>query len=254
MHYFLKTLVFVASVLLVFTYIAYSIPSQPSLPPEEGSIDFEAVKTKNDLVFLGQKIFFGKGKCALCHTLSGEGGRCPNLAGIGAKLSRDFIYESLTNPQAFVYKQYQYNPPKHFGAVMPAVNKPPIGLSDNELLAVIAFIQSTGGPEYVTVDPSELVKPAEAVIMVAGDPKRGASVFRKLGCRNCHGESKIQSKEKIISDLVPKSQQGNAIFLLGALQESRTADHKGFSARLSLSDLNDLAGYLAGFKTVTEDM
>lgn len=253
MHYFLKVFIFVASVLLVFSYIAYSIPSQPSIPPKEGGIDFEAVKTKNDLVFLGQKIFFGKGKCALCHTLSGEGGRCPNLAGIGAKLSREFIYESLTNPQAFVYKQYQYNPPKHFGAEMPAVNKAPIGLNENELLAVIAFIQSTGGPEYVTVEPSELVKPVEAVIM-AGDPKRGSSVFGKLGCRNCHGESKIQSKAKIISDLVPGSQSGNPIFLMGALQESTTTDHKGFSARLSVKDLNDVVAYLAGFRTVSEDM
>jgi cytochrome c553 len=173
---------------------------------------------------------------------------------VGAKLSREFIYESLTQPSAFIYKQYQYSPPKAFGAQMPPINKPPIGLSENELLAVIAFVQSTGGQEYVTVDPSELVKPAEAVIMVSGDPNQGRAVFGKLGCGNCHGETKSQSKAKEVSDLLPKSQQENAIFLMGALQETTTSDHKGFSARLSVKDLNDLTAYLGQFKTVSEDM
>jgi len=254
MHYFLKTLIFVASVLLIFSYIAFSIPSQPSVPPEEGTLDFEAVKTKNDLVSLGQKIFFGKGKCALCHTVGGEGGRCPNLAGVGAKLSREFIYESLTQPQAFVYKQYQYSPPKPFGAQMPQINKPPIGLSENEILAVISFVQSTGGREYVTVDPSELVKPVEAMVTVSGNPKEGRAVFNKLGCGDCHGETKAQSKAKDVSALLPKSQKGNPVFLMGSLQEGTTSDHKGISARVSVKDLNDITAYLAQFKAVSEDL
>lgn len=254
MHYFLKTVVFVASVLLVFSYIAYSIPSSPSLPPEEGGIDFEAVKTKGDLVSLGQKIFFGKGKCALCHTIGGEGGRCPNLAGVGAKLSREFLYESLTQPEAFIYKQYQYSPPKPFSAVMPAINKAPIGLDENELLAVIAFLQSTGGQEYVTVDPSELVKPADAVMTVVGDSSRGRSVFNREGCAGCHGETKAQSKNKVASALIPKRQEGSALFLMGALQEGKEPNHRGFSSRLSLNDLNDITAYLTGIKPVSEDM
>jgi mono/diheme cytochrome c family protein len=142
--------------LLVFTYLSYSVPQKVSLPPKKVEFDPSQIKTKDELVKAGQKIFFGKGQCALCHTLEpSEMARAPNLQGVGAKLTREFIYESLTQPQAFLYKQYEVAGfPGPFPTKMPAINKPPVGLSDPELLAVMAFVQSLGGD--VTVEPEEL--------------------------------------------------------------------------------------------------
>jgi mono/diheme cytochrome c family protein len=254
MHYFLKTLFFVAGVLLFFSYIAFSIPSRPSLPPEEGKINFAEVKTKDDLVSLGQKIFFGKGQCALCHSIGpSETARCPNLAGIGAKLSREFIYESLTQPSQYIYKQYEFSPAKPFAAQMPQINKPPIGLSENELLAVIAFVQSTGGREYVTVDPSELVKPAAQVLVASGDASKGQTIYKNLGCAKCHG---IDGKkgEAGAPGLQLLAQKKDPLQLLSALQGGPPSKHQGFDARLTVKDLNDLMAYLAQFKAMPQPL
>ena len=78
----------------------------------------------------------------------------PDLQGIGAKLKREFIYESLTQPQSYVYRDYHTSPSKPFPATMPAIDKPPVGLSEPELLAVLGFVQSLGGE--VTVRPEEM--------------------------------------------------------------------------------------------------
>jgi len=115
----------------------------------------EAISSDKDLIEAGQKIFFGRGQCALCHTLSGEGrGKCPDLQNAGGRLTREFIYETLTDPEAYVKLDFEAAAPKKFPARMPAIDKPPIGLTKQELLMVISFIQSQGGK--VTVSPAEL--------------------------------------------------------------------------------------------------
>ena len=50
----------------------------------------------------------------------------------------------------------------------PYINKNPIGLSNNEILSVIAFLQQMSG-ESITVSPSEIVQPVKtaAVMQVA---------------------------------------------------------------------------------------
>ena len=48
----------------------------------------------------------------------------------------------------------------HGWPVSPLINKPPIGLSDQEILTVIAFLQSNGGKVTVTMDSK--VWPLEA--------------------------------------------------------------------------------------------
>ncbi|MEK6683244.1 MAG: cytochrome ubiquinol oxidase subunit I [Nitrospirota bacterium] len=155
---FLRAVAIACGFLIVFTFLSYQVPQQISPPPKKAEFDPLQIKTKDDLVKAGQKIFFGKGQCALCHTLEpSESERAPNLEGVGAKLTREFIYESLTQPQAFIYKIYETRgggPPDRFPAVMPVITKPPVGLSEHELLAVMAFVQSLGGE--VTINPEEL--------------------------------------------------------------------------------------------------
>jgi mono/diheme cytochrome c family protein len=153
---------FVMIVLGLFSLIALSVPQMASLPPAEEKFDVASIKTANDMAAIGQKIFFSKGQCALCHSIGpSESARCPDLKGIGAKLSREFIYESLTQPQAYIYLDYRHEgPPKEYPARMPHINKNPIGLTNNEILSVIAFLQQMSG-EPITVSPSEIEAPGQ---------------------------------------------------------------------------------------------
>jgi len=159
---FIRVVAFVTIVLGGFSLVALGVPQMASMPPAVEKFDVASIKEKKDLAAIGQKIFFGKGQCALCHTIGSSEGRCPDLKGVGAKLTREFIYESLTQPQAYVYKDYEHvGQPKFFPAKMPYINKKPIGLNHNEILAVIAFLQNMSGEE-VTINLSELEAPSSA--------------------------------------------------------------------------------------------
>src|SRR5687767_563622 len=165
---FARVIGFVAIVLGLFTLVALAVPQMASLPPAEEKFDIATVKTPTDMAAIGQKIFFSKGQCALCHSIGpSESARCPDLKGIGAKLTREFIYESLTQPQAYIYLDYRHEgPPKQYPARMPHINKNPIGLSNNEILSVIAFLQQMSG-EPITVSPSEIMQPTAAAMALA---------------------------------------------------------------------------------------
>lgn len=160
---FVRVVGFVAIVLGLFSLVALAVPQMASLPPAEEKFDLATVKTPADMAAIGQKIFFSKGQCALCHSIGpSESARCPDLKGIGAKLRKEFIYESLTQPQAYIYLDYRHEgPPKEYPARMPYINKNPIGLTKNEILSVIAFLQQMSG-EPISVSPSELEVPGQA--------------------------------------------------------------------------------------------
>jgi mono/diheme cytochrome c family protein len=174
---FVRVVGFVAIVLGLFSITALSVPQMASLPPAEEKFDVASIKTASDMAAIGQKIFFSKGQCALCHSIGpSESARCPDLKGIGAKLSREFIYESLTQPQAYIYLDYRHEgPPKEYPARMPFINKNPIGLSKNEILSVIAFLQQMSG-EPISVSPSEISQ-ASGVPAVPGKPEQTAAVI-----------------------------------------------------------------------------
>ncbi len=164
---FVRVVAFVALILGAFALVSLGIPQMASMPPAVEKFDVATIKDKRDLAGIGQKVFFGKGQCALCHTIGTSEGRCPDLKGVGAKLTREFLFESLTQPQAFVYMDYQHvGPAKPFPAKMPYINKNPIGLSRGEILAVIAFLQNMSGEE-ITVDPSEIEAP-KAIALSTG--------------------------------------------------------------------------------------
>jgi len=144
---FLRVIGFVAMVLGTFSLIALSVPQMASLPPAVETFDLASVKSPEDLASIGQKIFFSKGQCALCHSIGpSESARCPDLNGIGAKLAPEFLYESLTQPQAYIYLDFRHEGlPKEYPARMPYINKDPIGLTKQEIYSVIAFLQKMSG-------------------------------------------------------------------------------------------------------------
>ncbi|MGP0591717.1 c-type cytochrome [Nitrospira sp. T9] len=159
---FLRVLGFVAMVLGVFSLIALSVPQMASLPPAVETFDLASVKSPDDLASIGQKIFFSKGQCALCHSIGpSESARCPDLNGIGAKLSAEFIYESLTQPQAYIYLDFRHDGiPKEYPAQMPHIDQDPIGLSNQEIYSVIAFLQKMSG-EPISIKVEDIMETAQ---------------------------------------------------------------------------------------------
>ena len=246
MKNFMKVVLFVAAFLSLFAFIANQIPQQASLPPTVEKFDPSQIKSKDDLVKIGQKIFYDKGQCALCHSIGHSAtARCPNLEGVGGKLTREFIYESVTQPQAYTYMDYTYSPPKFFPARMPVINKPPIDLNNNELLSVMSFIQSQGGE--VTIDPSEIVvSDSGAALGKAGDPIAGQKVFVRMACAKCHAPGQFQAKS------AGKDEGMIRLAILdpnaGVRTDSRPV-HKGFDQAMSVRDFNDVTAYLGSLKT-----
>ena len=160
---FLRVVGFVAMVLGSFSLIALGVPQVASLPPAIEKFDLAKVKSPDDLAAIGQKIFFSKGQCALCHSIGpSHSARCPDLKGIGAKLSEEFLYESLTQPQAYIYLDFRHaTKPEEYPARMPHINKDPIGLTRPEIFSVIAFLQKMSG-EPISVKVEDVMEPQES--------------------------------------------------------------------------------------------
>jgi putative membrane-bound dehydrogenase-like protein len=56
----------------------------------------------------GKAVFAGAGTCAKCHIVNGEGKSVgPDLSGVGAKLSREALYESVLVPSAAISHSYE---------------------------------------------------------------------------------------------------------------------------------------------------
>src|SRR6266446_6770640 len=147
MRTFLKVFAFNILIIAFFLYVGNSIPQLRQDPPKELVLAADA--STEDFVRAGQDIFYGKGTCALCHEIGKKGERCPDLAGVGARAETrikeegyhgkatsgaEYIVESTMDPTAYVVEGYQ-------------PSMPPVGrqLSDLEVVAVVAFLQSQGG-------------------------------------------------------------------------------------------------------------
>jgi mono/diheme cytochrome c family protein len=133
-----------------YAYVGQMVPQKEVQPPKETAIGSDM--TTADMVKIGREIMDGKGICLTCHTVGKSGAlRFPDLAGIGGKAGTrvaglsdvEYLAQSLYEPTAFVVPGF---PP-----AMPAVNVPPIGLTDQEILCVIAALQSLGGTPTVTL-------------------------------------------------------------------------------------------------------
>jgi mono/diheme cytochrome c family protein len=134
-----------------YTLVGQLVPQKEVLPPKETVLAKEM--TPDDLVKAGQEIMNGKGICFTCHTLGKSGAlRYPDLQGIGARAGSrrpglsdvDYLAQSIYDPGAFIVPG--------FNPGMPVINKPPIGLTDQEIVAVIAYLQSLGGKVTVSLN------------------------------------------------------------------------------------------------------
>ncbi len=192
----LKIVLVVALTLAAYSLVASMIPQIESEVPEE--LHLSAGVTEDELIAAGERLYNGAGGCMACHGLGtrapyllrGEGGlgaigvRCgERVAGLSCK---EYLYQSLVDPRA--YEVEGYNP------IMPDARRL---LSEEQIWALVAFLESQGG--VVTVSAADL---EQAGVGQAAGPPTGApaatptsplaaatdpvELLNELGCLACH--------------------------------------------------------------------
>ncbi len=135
----------------LYTMVGQAVPQKEVHPPEVIEIALDV--SPEEMAEIGKGIFEGKGICNTCHTIGKSGAlRFPDLDGISGRAATriagyselDYFAETFYEPDIFIVEG--------FSAGMPAINKPPIGLTDGEILTVIAYLQTLGGAVTVTMD------------------------------------------------------------------------------------------------------
>lgn len=134
-----------------YTYVGQLVPQKEVHPPVEVALSKDMSGAEMQRV--GREIMEGKGLCFTCHTVGKTSGplRFPDLGGIGARAGQrvaglsdvEYLTQTLVEPDTFIVPG--------FNPGMPVINKPPIGLTDDEMRAVIAYLQSLGGTTTMTM-------------------------------------------------------------------------------------------------------
>lgn len=133
-----------------YTYVGQLVPQKEVHPPAEVAISKDM--KPDEMAKVGREIMEGKGLCFTCHTIGKQGPlRFPDLEGIDTRAASrvpglsdvDYFAQSIYDPGKFIVPG--------FNPGMPVINKPPIGLTDDEILAVIAYLQTLGGKTTVTM-------------------------------------------------------------------------------------------------------
>lgn len=198
----LKIFGFTVLVLAFYAYVGQMVPQERKNPPQ--TTELSADMSTEEMVDVGQGIFENKGTCQTCHAVvEGEGtGRFPNLHDIGAIAADrrenyddvEYLAESMYEPNAYVVEGYT--------PAMPQVNQPPIDLSDREIKAIIAYLQSLGGTPSITMETTlkyesddgasaESAAPASAPsetesAAASPTPATAEEVFNEYLCNTCH--------------------------------------------------------------------
>ncbi len=158
-----------------YTYVGQMVPQKEVYPPKETLI--KADVTTAEMVVIGKDIFEGKGLCTTCHTIGKKTGpfRFPDLENVAVRAKTrepgfsdvDYFAQTLYEPDAFIVPG--------FNPGMPTINKPPIGLTDQEILCVMAFLQSQGGTPTVTLQTKHRYNGGGATVATAAPPAGAAA-------------------------------------------------------------------------------
>jgi mono/diheme cytochrome c family protein len=261
----LKIVGIVLGTLALYTLIANKIPQVQSEVPQ--TLTLGANVTPEQLVAAGEKVFNGIGGCTTCH---GLGTRAPNLLtdekGTGpigarcgkresAKSCKQYLYESLDDPTAFVVPGYQ--------PIMPVMTKQ---LSPAQIWSVIAFLESQGGTVDVTASDIPATSSTSTTSTTASgggsggiaggstDPK---AIIQAAGCLACH---KLDGQGQVIApDLTHVGSRRDAASIRRKILDPMSSIAKGyeklagimpktFGTMLNAAQLEALVQYLAGHK------
>jgi len=205
----LKPLGFSVALILLFASVTYLLPQIKGEAPEEEEVAVGAL-TMESFVAMGEKLYQGKGTCTLCHN---NLGRAPDLLTYDVtKVSLEriaesqyqgeatdaeaYLRESMLLPSAYVVRGFGKKGSNDTESPMPAVDVPPIQLSELAVSAIIAYLQhKDGNPVTValpTAAPAQENKDeaAEAKPAVAQSPEE---VIAKFGCAACHSILETES-------------------------------------------------------------
>ena len=261
----LKVVGIVLGTLALYTLIANKIPQVQSEVPQ--TLTLGANVTAEQLVAAGEKVFNGIGGCTTCH---GLGTRAPNLltdekgtGPIGArcgkreagKSCKQYLYESLDNPTAFVVPGYQ--------PIMPVMTRQ---LSPPQVWSVIAFLESQSGTVDVTasdIPATSSTSTTSTTSTTAGgggfaggstDPK---AIIQAAGCLACH---KLEGQGQVIApDLTHVGSRRDAESIRKKILDPASSIAKGyeklagimpktFGTMMNAAQLEALAQYLAAHK------
>lgn len=246
-----------------YTYVGQLVPQKEVQPPEV--IELSEEMTTADLVEIGEEIFRGKGTCATCHTIGQSGAlRFPDLAGIATRAAErvpqldalEYLAQSLYQPETYIVAG--------FPGGMPAIDQPPIGLTDAEIRAVLAYLQTLGGEATISMQtripfsgaapadeatgeaaPQEVAEAADGTDEEETPPAPGegtSSLAARYGCADCHGdratslaEIGARLSEREIFDALASHEQ------LGGAAELR---QRGYFDSATLGELKSLASFV----------
>lgn len=136
-----------------YTYVGQLVPQKEVIPPEAPQ-ELATDLTTAQMVEIGRGLVEGRGLCLTCHTIGQNvpNARFPDLAGIAERAGQrvpgmgqlEYLVQSLYDPEAFIVSG--------FAGGMPVVDQPPVGLSDDEIRTVIAYLQTLGGEPTITME------------------------------------------------------------------------------------------------------
>jgi len=265
----LRIIGIVVGTLALYTLIANKIPQVQSEVPQ--ALSLGANVTSEQLVAAGEKVFNGIGGCTTCH---GLGTRAPNLLtdekGTGpigvrcakrepGKSCKQYLYESLDQPTAYVVAGYQ--------PIMPVMTKQ---LSPAQVWSVIAFLESQGGTVDVTASdiPSTATTSATSTTATGGAGAAGGAAFaggstdpkaiiQAAGCLACH---KLEGQGQVIApDLTHVGSRRDAESIRKKILDPASSIAKGyeklagimpkaFGTMMNAAQLEAVVQFLAGHK------
>ncbi len=254
----LKVLALALAVVGFYTLVASIIPQLESEVPEELALGDDV--TPEQLVVAGERVFNGAGQCTTCH---GLGTRAPNLltdhageGAIGARCGdrvagqdcKAYLYASLADPGAFVVAG--------FGNIMLDVRRQ---LPEDQIWAIIAFLQSLGGD--VTVTGADLPTDAGgAATSAAAGPARSTTtdpmaLLQENACLGCHaidgagppiGPSFDGIGGRISADRIRSGILDPDAEIADGFEQFAGMMPKQFGDQLSAAQLETLVQFLAG--------
>lgn len=205
-----KPLGFSVAMILAFASVTYVLPQMKGEAPGDEQEIVGGALTMDSFIAMGEKLFEGKGTCTLCHN---KLGRAPDLLTYDvvktaqdriadsryqgkAKDAESYLRESLLQPSAYVVAGFGKKGSNDSESPMPAVDQPPIQLSEVEVGAIIAYMQKKDG-NPVTVPLPTAAPGAEKKEATAGaapaSAKTPEEALAKFGCAACHSILKTEA-------------------------------------------------------------
>ncbi|MBM3565993.1 MAG: c-type cytochrome [Alphaproteobacteria bacterium] len=246
----------------------FGIPQiEPSPPPKEEAMNLAAM-TMDQFVALGEKIYGGKGTCTLCH--NAVGGRAPlldKMATVAAERLADprykgkatnaveYIRESMVAPSVYVVAGFGKAGSNDTESPMPDVSKGGISLSEAEIAAIIAYLQSVGGVEVTVEIPTVAQNDANVPAQSRAPLATAEEVISHFACGACHKVAKEVGE--LGPDLTKIGSARDRDYLRRAILDPNADLAEGFEldsmpadfgGQMLASELEMLVDYLASLK------